>query len=48
MVGSFSKTRRFTSTITLEITTLEKFVLEVPFLKTECQGLQNAFRKLIV
>jgi len=41
-----SKTRRFTSTITVEITTLEKFVLEVLFFKTESQDLQSEFRKL--
>ena len=46
IVGSFSKTRRFTSAIMLEITTIEKFVLDVPFFKTESEDLQNAFRKL--
>jgi len=41
IVGSLSKTRRFTSTM-LEITTFEKFVLELPLLKTESQVLQKA------
>jgi len=48
IVGSFSKTRKFESTIMLETTTLEKFILEVPIFKTEYQDLQNAFRKLNV
>lgn len=48
IVGTLSKTHMIIYTIMLEITTLEKFVLEVPFFETESQNMLNAFRKLNV